>query len=131
MTESKEAVVSVDDLLDAPGKKAKSVPKSGRFRRVLSTIKRPAVFLSIAAAGMLAGTIMGTSYSEGIRDWAYNVQRSYEFWASTDDSEIVDEFKKKDSLYNTYDEQRAADSLRDKICEIVNQDANYACKRAR
>jgi hypothetical protein len=131
MTESKEAVASVDDLLDSPGKKVKPASKSGRFRRVLSTIKRPAVFLSIAAAGMLAGTIIGTSYSEGIRDWAYDVQRSYNFWVATDDESIIDDFKKKESLYNRYDEQRAADSLRGKICEIVNLDETYECKRTR
>jgi hypothetical protein len=131
MVETNESVASVDDLLDSPGKKAKSASKPGRFRRVLSTIKKPAVFLSIAAAGMLGGTIIGTAYSEGIRDWGYNVQRSYEFWVSTDDSEILNDFREKDTLYNEYDEQRASDSLRDKVCEIVNIDESYACKRTR
>jgi hypothetical protein len=43
----------------------------------------------------------------------------------------LNDFREKDTLYNEYDEQRASDSLRDKVCEIVNIDESYACKRTR
>jgi hypothetical protein len=131
MTEPKESVTSVDDLLDVPVRRAKPASNSGRFRRVLSAIRKPVVIIGIAAAGLVGGTVIGTTYSEGIREWAGGIQRSYAFWTAPDDEDIVGDFKEKDSLYNEYGEQGAADSLRDRICRVVSLDGNYECRRIR
>jgi len=128
---SLDAVLNEGKLPDLQAVNAAQKKVPGRFRRAMQFMGKPLAIIGISVAAAGTGTVLGTAYSDSIRQFCYEVERSYDFFRASGDNSIVDDFGEKDALYKLYHEGRSADVLRDRVCGVVNIDKRYECKRVK
>jgi hypothetical protein len=124
---------SVDDLVDSSvdGHIAeKEFRRKATLKgRLWSAAKKPIRCLCIVGAIGGTGLYLGVSNSENIRSAVYEAKKSIALSRAPKYDELLKDFRKANSLYDSYDEKQRSGEGRDMFCkELVS--AGYLCRKA-